>query len=166
MNTYLGFDYGTTNIAMGIITEGECKSYFRLLNKPREPYWMHQQVKHFLKYFEDDFPRESQIKQPSIAYIESAFKGPNSKTFQDMTRVAHSIHILLASWGIECHYIDNNIWRKILFGKGNTKKEEAQEWAYEKWPFLLEYKKSERGHRADALCISEAGRLNWERKDT
>lgn len=155
--TYLGFDYGTTNIAMGILSD-DAQTYFRRISQPQMPYWMHTQVKHFLTYFEDEFPWTSNIKEPAVAYIESAFKGPNAKTFQGMTRVAHSINTVLADRGIECHYIDNNTWRKVLFDKGNTKKEVAQEWAYERWPFLLDLPKSERGHQADALMIAEAGK--------
>ncbi len=162
-NTYLGFDYGTTNIAVGFIMwDGEDwlrDTFYTKLDSKLDPYSTHSKIERFLSSDTGLFEDES-VFSPHYAFIESAFKGPNSKTFAAMTRVAHSINIILSSKGVMCKYIDNNTWRKVLFGKGNTKKEVAQAWAYKQWPYIFEgMKKSEMGHQADSIMIAEAGRL-------
>lgn len=159
---YLGFDYGTTNVAIGIIEGNNYRSHFMKLNNTVSPYdtylslagMMH--ISMFYPTWFDVFPDKTYV------FIEDIFKGPNANTYKNMARVAHSLDIVASDMKAITQYIGVQVWRKALFGKGNTKKEECQEWAYQEWPFLMEYKKAERGHRADALCIAEAGRLLTE----
>ncbi len=172
--TYLGFDYGSTNIAVGQIEvvpdEVWINSAFTTLDSRAEPDQMHKQVGRFL--FEKVLRTyDCSILQPHYVFIEGLYKGPNANTFLKMARVAHSINVCMSSQmyeeepehtEVKVQYLNPAEWRKALFGKGNIKKEECQEWAYSEWPWLLDYKKSERGHRADALCIAKAGRLLTE----
>jgi len=161
--TFLGIDFGTSNVAVGEITHftGNDKTYrkshFIKFDPAIDPYDIHHEIDKFI----DDIVLADgyqYLKGDYYAFIESVIKGPNARTFQRMTRVGHSVNIALADWGVRVEYLDNNTWRKELFGKGNTKKEVAQDWAYDNYPELLEYLKGQRGHRADALMIAEAGK--------
>jgi Holliday junction resolvasome RuvABC endonuclease subunit len=162
-NTYLGFDFGTTNVAVGYIPEDDFEGigelqYFLSFDPAMKPYYIHERIEEFLTSETGLFEDEA-VWSPHYAFIESVFKGPNQRTFQRMTRVAHSLDVILSNLGIYTHYLDNHVWRKVLFGKGNYNKEAAQEWAFERWPDLLDLKKAQQGHCADAMMIAEAGRL-------
>ncbi len=161
MNTYLGFDFGTTNITMGLIRGDHIETHFTKFKPDIDPYALHDTVGDFL---DEHLPYEVGGYPNHFAFIEGVFQGINPRTYQRMVRISHSLYIHLKEFGNDMHLDEMRVqvWRKLLFGKGNTKKEVAQEWAYNEWPLLLDYKKSERGHRADALCIAKAGRLLTE----
>lgn len=158
MNTYLGFDYGSTNVAIGEIVGDSAYTYFTKFDAGKDPYDIHMIIEGFMEgSLLGSYPY---LKPNHYAFIETAFKGPNARTYQRMTRVGHSIYVLMNEYGngVQVEYLDNNVWRKVLFGKGNTKKDVAQEAAYAWWPQLLDLPKSQRGHCADALLIAAAGK--------
>ena len=171
--TYIGFDYGSTNVAAGWLDFMEgYDSAFITFDSKINPYKIHKKIVRWLLE-EVVATYDCQVLCPTYVFIESAFKGPNSDTYKKMIRVGHSIEVgihefdpvdpqIIPHASIHVQYLDNNTWRKVLFDKGNTKKEIAQEWAYEQWPFLLDLPKSERGHQADALMIAEAGKRMTE----
>lgn len=158
---YLGFDYGTTNIAVGYITEEEGtridETFFLKLDPAADPLDIHDQIGDFINNEVFAAMSNKAIQAPWYSFIESTFSGPNKRTYQRMTRVAHSIYIYVGRDG-HVQYLDNNVWRKVLFGKGNIKKDKAQEWAFKRWPELQGFPKYSSGHRADSLMIAEAGK--------
>lgn len=154
--TYFGFDFGTSNVAIGMITEeDETFSDFIKFNSNADPYDIHYTIEKWLysKFLEDE-----SVWSPHYAFIEGVFKGPNQRTYSRMIRVAHSLNILLAQKGVSVQYINPAEWRKILFGKGNIKKEDCQARAIKMWPELLEFPKGEIGHRSDAMMVAQAGK--------
>lgn len=154
--TYFGFDFGTSNVAIGIITpEEETFTDFIKFNSEANPYDIHYTIENWIY---SNFIEDESVWSPHYAFIEGVFKGPNFRTFSRMTRVAHSLNILLAQKGVSVQYITPAEWRKILFGKGNTKKEYCQEEATKMWPELLEFPKGEIGHRSDAMMVAQAGK--------
>ena len=148
---FWGCDLGTTNVALARITTGseEVESYFLGFLADLDPYDIHHLIK--------DFIWELHIDPADHFFIESVFMGLNARTYSRMTKVTHSLDIITSELGCNVEFIDNNTWRKILFRKAKVGKTHGIEWALEKYPYLGEYRKTERDHRADAACIANAG---------
>jgi hypothetical protein len=148
---FWGCDLGTTNVSLARVTTGseEVESYFVNFLAGLDPYEIHNIIKEFVWGLWID-PRDQ-------FFVESVFMGLNVRTYSRMTRVAHSLYVVLKDVGCEVEFIDNNTWRKVLFSDAKVKKDHGVKWALEKFPQLGEYRRQERDHRADAACIASAG---------
>ncbi len=147
---FWGCDLGTTNVALSYLEGEKAYSYFSEFKPDLDPYEIHT----VLKDHADGLP----LEEGDVLAIEAVFAGPNQRTFARMTRVAHSVNLLFAERGARVFYLDNNAWRKILYGTSRIKKEACIERALERWTFLGQYPKKTRGHRSDSLSLALAAR--------
>lgn len=144
-----GIDFGSTNVSVGVLEGESAESYFTSLDSSKGSLNTHESIKRFVE----------RLNPPkgSMVFIEGVFKGINQNTYGKMIKVSHSLEISFQGLGCSVEHLHASSWRSTLFGTSKVKKEYCQEWAAEQFPFLLDYKKSERGHRADSLCIALGG---------
>lgn len=154
---FWGIDVGTTNTAVTRMDdEGNVEPYFLKFDSNEDPYVIHCKLQEFLS--------ELDIQCYDVINIESVFYRFNIKTLIRLSRVAHSLYVICSSFSEDVGYVDNNTWRSQLFGTSKIKKEECQKQAYEWWPVLQEYKKTEKSHMADSTCIAEYSRRRYLEK--
>lgn len=145
--TIYGVDLGTGNVSISAVAGTGVSTYHLKFNPASRPFDIHETIREFIDPIE---PR-------GMVFIEGIFKGPSMRTYERMTRVAHSLDVVFGEHHCSTEYVNATSWRKTLFSDSRIKKELAQKWVIEQYPILLHTPAGERGHRADALCVALAG---------
>ena len=110
-----------------------------------------------LKTFDSRFPEIikefskelSKINQVEFASIEAAIFIQNPKTTIAIANVIGAAWAFLLEQSINTAIIDNRSWKKTIIGKGNSSKDDIQQFAVEKWG-----DKFPEQDYADAACIA------------
>ena len=162
-SNYVGVDLGTTYLAFATLRVNNLKEESRLeysfvkfppdLPSPE----LHRRITEAV-FFAIRGGQPPLIPWYTQGFVEGVFMGLNARTFARMTRVSHSVQIALFEHSVKNREIDPKAWRKALFGKAMTKKEEGLQWAKENLPGLEDVPKSKKEHLSEAAMIALAGR--------
>lgn len=148
---YWGADYGTTNLAL-VGIDPETGGYGHIFVRFGADLSAHE----LYRALEPRVGEAISLGCRVVA-VEGVFKGPSVRTYGRMVRVQFAVELLFGLAGRLVIGGPAVSWRKLLFGRGSIKKEEAQALAAGLFPGLAGLPKDRRGHLLDASLIALYG---------
>lgn len=146
---YLGVDSSTSATGWGVINAAGELLDWGVIKPSKTKLTVPQQ--YALKYRTLE---EAALKhEVQGIFCEDQHGGLNKDTLKKLSRVSGVVGLLAGMYDLPFEYIHPSAWRKVVLGKGNADKEDAVNWANERFGLTLTLKQND---IAEGIGIAQA----------